>query len=614
MTEAQLSLLRADPDQRDANEDRALPLTGRAEPLVEAAAPLEPKRALVPADFAPPRTGMLDSALRWAYRLGVPGPVLCAPLRKPAPPRLRGTVAAPALGDRAAGTALRAGYFLVHGVKASLAQVDFHSPSRLTAPFVRAVHGFQWLRDLAACASREQGAASAELVLDLWLAANPAPGKGQAWTAELAGQRLLACLVHAPLILGGEDGRRRARVLEAMEASARWLDRQVASAECRLGQVAGWCAIVAAGLLLPDGRPRRLYGEAGLLRALGELVGDDGGVLSRSPLAQIDAIALLVELRACYAAAEREPPNALEAMLTLLVPPLLALRMGDGGLGSWQGAGATPSLQVAALVAASGVRARPAKSLRHWGYQRIDAARSVLVLDAAPPPKPRHARSGCASTLAFEFSHGPQRIVVNCGGAELAGALVPLLIEQGLRASAAHSTLVLDEANSTAVMIKGRIGKGVEQVDIARAAVEQKGRQATRLEASHNGYAARYGLVHRRILLLSGDGGELRGEDILEPAGRRGKRGKIGFAIRFHLGHGIEAGLAENRRGAGLAVPDGSYWQFRLGGDSGEAELVLEDSLWTDGNGRPQAIQQLVIEGLTERSGGNFPWLLKKMG
>jgi hypothetical protein len=48
-----------------------------------------------------------------------------------------------------------------------------------------------------------------------------------------------------------------------MSDHARWLDRNVARGEDTLAQVAGWCAIVAAGLLLPDGRPRRLYGEAG---------------------------------------------------------------------------------------------------------------------------------------------------------------------------------------------------------------------------------------------------------------------------------------------------------------------------------------------------------------
>jgi uncharacterized heparinase superfamily protein len=614
------TLLRADGSAAESEAAPALPLTGMAEPLVDNAAPaeleavaVEPARALVLSDFRPPRAGPVDSVVRWAYRIGVPGSVLAAPLRKPSALRMLATVTSPLEGERAAGMALRAGQFLVHGLKVPVDKVDFASNASLTPPVQRVVQGFTWLRDLGACAPREECAAIGEKLLARWLKANPVPAKGPAWSVEHAGLRLLAWLVHAPLLLGG-DAKLRGQALEAMEATARFLDRQVASADDRLGQVAGWCAIVAAGLLMPDGRPRRLFGEAGLLRALGELVGDDGGVLSRSPLAQMEAIALLVDLRACYDAVDRDPPPALETMLAMLVPPLLALRMGDRGVGSWQGAGATSAARLDALIAASGIRARPGKECRHWGYQRVDAGKSVLVLDAAPPPRARHARHGCASTLAFELSHGEQRIIVNCGGGELAGGQVPVRIEQGLRGTAAHSTLVLDDANSTAVLIKGQIGKGVEEVDIARTAVKQKGRDAVRLEASHNGYAARYGLIHRRTLLLGADGSGLSGEDMLEPSGRQGKRGKIAFAIRFHLGHGIEAGLADDRRGAGLALPDGSYWQFRLGGDSGEAQIAVEDSLWVDGQGRPRATKQLVVEGLTSRSGGRFPWLLKRMG
>ena len=614
------TLLREDAGAAEDIVAPALPLNDGAEPLVAEvpqelpeAVPLEPARALVLADFQPPRTGPVDSVVRWAYRLGVPGSVLAAPLRKPTATRLLATVASPLEGERAAGMALRAGQFLVHGLKVPIDKVEFTSNAPLTPPVQRVVQGFTWLRDLGACAPREECAGVGEKLLARWLKANPVPARGPAWTVEHTGLRLLAWLVNAPLLLGG-DARLRGQALDAMEAHARYLDRQVARAEDGLGQVAGWCAIVAAGLLLPDGRPRRLFGEMGLLRALGELVSEDGGVLSRSPLAQMEAIAMLIDLRACYAAVDREPPTALETMLALLVPPLLALRMGDRGLGSWQGAGATSALRVDALIAASGIRARPGKDSRHWGYQRVDAGKATLVLDAAPPPRSRHARYGCASTLAFELSHGEQRIIVNCGGGELAGGLVPVRIEQGLRGSAAHSTLVLDDANSTAVLIKGQIGKGVEEVDIARTAVKQKGRDAARLEASHNGYAARFGLIHRRTLLLGADGSGLSGEDVLEPSGRQGKRGKIAFAIRFHLGYGIEAGLADDCRGAGLALPDGSYWQFRLGGDSGEAQIAIEDSLWVDGQGRPRATKQLVVEGLTSRSGGRFPWLLKRMG
>ncbi len=580
---------------------------------------IEPGRALALADFAPPSLGAGERLVRLAYRLGIPASALTAPFGKAARPRLLATVDNPLPGSKIAGTALRAGHFLVHGVKSPIAQIDFAGAARMAPPLERAVHSFAWLADLEASAPRETVAPVAERILSAWLSANPKvparPGKGPAWSLANAGTRELNWLIHAPLILSGNDDELRAGVLTALSDTARWLDKNVGRAEDLLGEVAGWCGIVAAGLLLPDGKPRRLFGEAGLIRALGELVGDDGGVLSRSPLGQMEAIALLVKLRACYLAARRDPPQALEAILALLVPPLLALGHGDGSLGSWQGGWAVDGSDVAALVAASGVRTRPLRDVRQWGYQRVVAQKGILQFDAAPPPLARHARSGCASTLAFEFSHAAQRIVVNCGGAACAGGLVPVRLEQGLRASAAHSTLVLDDANSTAVLMGGKIGSGVSEVEIDRRTLHgdklgKSGLGATRLEGSHNGYAGRYGLTHRRILILRDDGTELRGEDLLVPAGSKGKRGKVGFAIRFHLGAGIEVGLSEDGQGAGLALPDGTYWQFR----SGAGQVSLEESIWADGQGRPQPIQQLVIQGLISRGGGNFAWLLKKMG
>jgi uncharacterized heparinase superfamily protein len=602
-------------------QSMAIPLDPEpAEPLVETAAKtpaarpaselIEPGRALALGDFAVPETTAGERLMRLAYRLGVPGPTLVAPFRKRAAPRLLATVENPLPGDRVAGMALRAGHFLVHGVKAPIAHMDFSPVARLAPPFERTIHGFSWLADLDACAPRQQCTATAERILAAWLEANPRPGKGTAWKVGHTGHRVLGWLVHAPLLMSGSDKRLRRRTLTALAEAARWLDRSVGKADDRLGELAGWCGIVAAGLLLPDGKPRRLYGEAGLVRALGEVVGADGGVLSRSPLDQMEAIALLVQLGACYRATRRDPPPAIETMERMLVPPLLTLLHADGGLGNWQGAGAVSAERIAALVKASGVRTRPLRDARQWGYQRIAAGRSVLQFDAAPPPLARHTRFGCASTLAFELSHGAQRLIVNCGGAAFAGGLVPLRIEQGLRGTAAHSTLVLGEANSTAVLINGKLGDGVGEVEVDRRLVESGRATATRLEASHDGYASRFGLTHRRILILRDDGTELRGEDLLVPAGRRAKRGKIPYAIRFHLGPGIEATLTESKRGVHLALPDGSYWQFlSVGGEVG-----IDESLWVDGDGRPHAVHQLVIEGMESRGGGSFSWLLKKLG
>ena len=629
----ELGLLRRRSGDNGAREDGAgspaFPLT--ASPLGDAAyvvdAPsdpetpgqiIEPGRGLALADFALPSLGAGERLVRLAYRLGVPGGVLRSPFRKAPKARLLATVESPLPGQRAAGTALRAGWLAVHGGRLTLADLDYASKT-ITPPFERALHGFRWLDDLAASGPRETGAPIAEKLLAGWLAAHPRPGRGPAWDVGNTGQRLLNWLIHAPLILSGHDHALRSRVLGSLDDTARWLDRHVGKADDRLGEVTGWCAIVAAGLLLPEGKPRRLYGEAGLLRALGELIGDDGGVLSRSPLAQIEAIELLVRLTACYRATRRDAPDAIPAMLALLVPPLLCLLHGDGALGNWQGSGAIEAARLDALVAATGVRTRPLREARQWGYQRASAgpqrSATVLVFDAAPPPLARHARDGCASTLAFELCAGKQRLVVNCGGAAFAGGAIPVRLAQGLRATAAHSTLALDNTNSTAVLINGRLGAGVSEVEVERrqVAADAGRRGATRIEAAHDGYAPRFGLTHRRILVLRDDGGELVGEDQLIPSGRRGRRGKVGFAIRFHLAPGVEPYLSEDSRGVAMALPDGSHWQFRSGAKDDGVQVALDDSLWADGQGRPQATRQLVIHGMVSRGGGSFPWVFKKM-
>jgi uncharacterized heparinase superfamily protein len=281
---------------------------------------------------------------------------------------------------------------------------------------------------------------------------------------------------------------------------------------------------------------------------------------------------------------------------------------GDGALSSWQGAGPSTEEEIAAIVVASGVRTRPLRQARDWGYQRLAAGSAVLVVDAAPPPVARVVEGGCASTLAFEFSDGPMRLVVNCGGARAGLAQLPASLCEGLRTTAAHSTLVVGDSNSTAIHADGTLGRGVAAVELSR----QESEVASRIEASHDGYVRRWGLRHRRQLLLTGDGRELRGEDALLPEGKRRRAGTTPFALRFHLGRGVEASPTADGQGAVLRLPGpgggGALWQFRCRGGA----LQIEDSVWIDGRGRPVAIRQLVVAGEAPAGGANVSWALKR--
>ncbi len=504
-------------------------------------------------------------------------------------------------GERPRGDALLAGRFTVGSETLSLKELDFGEVGA-TGPLAEQLQGFSWLRDLGAAASRENGARLAEAVVGRWLLAHGTK-VDEAWAPHLWGERILFWTAYAPYILSSRDSGYRSALLNTLARGARHLDANADRAAAGLDRVTAWCGVVAAGLLLQGGVPRVARGEAGLARALTSAQFDDGGLISRSTFEQTLLVDRFGLLRACYQAAKQTLPDGIEAAALASLAALHGVMMGDAALSSWQGCGPGEAARLAALIDGCGMRARPLRQARGWGYQRLSALGTVLVLDAAPPPQ-KMAGQGSASTLSFELSDGGQRLVVNCGGP---GPLPTDLSEelvQGLRTTAAHSTLVLADTNSTNILTDGSLGKGVEDVTIDRS----EDNDASRLEASHDGYVRTFGLVHKRSLMLGNDGKELRGADQLMPKRRKRIRDAAPYAVRFHLAPGVEATITADGMGAILRSRGTPPWNFRCRGGN----LTTEESLWVNGRGQPQRTSQLVIIGEVSALGGEIGWQFRR--
>jgi uncharacterized heparinase superfamily protein len=132
---------------------------------------------------------------------------------------------------------------------------------------------------------------------------------------------------------------------------------------------------------------------------------------------------------------------------------------------------------------------------------------------------------------------------------------------------------------------------------------------ATRLEASHDGYAGRYGLTHRRILILRDDGTELRGEDLLVPHRAQGQaRAWWAMPCVSTLAPASKSACRRTSR----AWAGAARWLL-LAVPQRRGEIAIEESIWADGQGRPVPVQQLVIQGMVSRGAGILV-VLKKMG
>ena len=505
-------------------------------------------------------------------------------------------------GERQRGQALLAGQFTFGSENLPLKDLDFVEVGA-SSPLAQHLQGFSWLRDLAAAASREQGARLAEAVVGRWLLAHGTKVDG-AWAPHLWGERILFWTAYAPYILSSSDSGYRSALLNTLARGARHLDSSADKATAGIDRVTAWCGVVAAGLLVQGGVPRVARGEAGLARALASAQFDDGGLVSRSPFEQVQLVDRFGLLRACYLASKQTIPDGIEAAAQASLAALHGVMMGDGALSSWQGCGPAEASRLTALMDGCGMRARPLRHARGWGYQRMSALGTILVLDAAPPPPQKIAEHGSASTLAFELSDGGQRLVVNCGGPGPSPTELPAELVEGLRTTAAHSTLVISDTNSTNILANGSLGKGVEDVTIERS----EDNDASRLEAAHDGYVRSFGLIHKRSLMLGNDGKELRGADQLIARGRRKIREGAPYAVRFHLAPGVEATITADGMGAILRSKGAPPWNFRCRGGN----LATEESLWIDGRARPHRTTQLVIVGEVSALGGEIGWTFRR--
>ena len=506
------------------------------------------------------------------------------------------------VGDRARGDALLAGRLTVGSETVNLAEVNFATLGSSSA-LAREIQGFGWLRDLAASASREKGARLAEAIAGRWLIAH-GTRVDEAWAPELWGERILHWTAYAPYMLSSRDTGYRSALLNTLARGARHLDTSADKAAPGIRRITAWAGAVVSALTLQGGMARLTRGESGLMRALSAAQYEDGGLMSRCPQEQMALVDRLALVRAAYFAAKQTPPDALENAAAAALAALHGVTMGDGALSSWQGGNMGDPQRLAALVEGCGLRARPLRAARGWGYQRMSALGTIIVLDAAPPPPPRMAAAGCASTLAVKISDGAQRLVVNCGGPGGAPTDLPRELIDGLRTTAAHSTLVMDDINSTAILPDGSLGKGVTDVVIDRG----EDNDTSRLEASHDGYVKGFGLIHQRRLSLGNDGKEIRGEDILTPKGRRKIKEAAPYAIRFHLAPGVEPTVTADGMGAILRSPGAPAWNFRCRG----AMIMIEESLSIDARGCPVPTLQLVVVGEVSGGGGEVAWQFRR--
>jgi uncharacterized heparinase superfamily protein len=507
-------------------------------------------------------------------------------------------------GDAARGARLLRGEFEVMGTVRPLRPAEQDGlqdwgPQGGSATWRAAAHGFAWLRDLRALGTDAARLRGRALTAD-WLSLGSDP---IAEAPEVAGARISAWLGHWDFLAATADDAFRKALMQRMAQDARQVTAELPSEATHRGALVALKGAMAAAVALEE--------EAWLGRCVRFLQPElerqfhpDGGHVERSPAQLLAALQDVIEIRNLLHGAGVEAPPILNAVLDRAAPALRLLRHADGGLALFNGTREeTPAMLDLVLTQAQS-RGRAPAALPETGFHRLQASRTLVICDVgAPPPGKRDAAAGGlprgadrfahAGTLSFEMSVGRDRLIVNCGAAPAAEGEW----RDALRATAAHSTLVLADTNSSELKQEG-LGRRVENVEADR----QEANGAQWLEATHDGWLRQFGLRHRRRLYLSESGDDLRGEDVLEPD----REVEVpGFVLRFHLHPAVVASLQQDEAGVLLRLPSGVGWRLRGKG----ARVAIEESIHLAAE--PRRSQQVAL--YAEAGASSIQWAISRV-
>jgi len=477
------------------------------------------------------------------------------------------------------------------GLAGTLAFLNDRSPFDIKSPnegWARELHGFGWLRDLAA-AQEEEAHETARRLAAEW-AIRWRVQKGTAAEPAVAARRLISWMSHAIVLLEGADPATYEIITTSLGRQLAYLAAIRHDAPDGYPRLLVLIALMMAELSIA-GHERQLKNvEASFAAELDRQILPDGGHISRNPSVLVEIMLDLLPLSQCFTARSRQHPAPILEAMARVLPILRFLRMGDGMLARFNGVSAPVAAGLATVLAYCDATAPNLAEARVSGYARLGCGKAIVVADVGTPPPLPVAGDAQAGCLSFEMSVGEELLFVNAGMPGAAGADW----QPAARATASHNTLCLSETSSSTLLTRypWEPIRHPDRVDWHVDATEE----GLILEAEHDGYLRRFGLLHNRRLILSGDGACLAGRDRLDsPRHNMRLRTDLPFAVHFHLHPDTSVELAMGPDTAVIELPSGERWRFSAQG----AALTIEEGAYFANSAGPCPALQIVLRAAT---------------
>jgi len=508
-------------------------------------------------------------------------------LRGRVPKSLRYTPAPNWVGDEHLGQGILVGQFTL-GEDRQIVSVNPWSIATSSDHELAALHSFSWLRDLAAAADQDAARNRLKTLVGDWISQNQ-QWSPIVWRADVLAKRISIWLEYYEQFFAKGGKSFRGLVMRNLSQQLTHLARVL---EIEPTGTAKFCALkglIYGAICLPGGDKRLCVLLKKLEQEIDFQILEDGGHIGRSPSMHHSTLRILIEIRNILVASQNPAPEALRNAIDKMAPALRFYRHQDGGLSQFNGSQENAAEQLDLTLIKADARGQPPRRLPYTGYERLLSGRVLLLADTGNPPPVGYDQFSHAGALSFEASIGRERLITNCGSIYPEDSSWRTV----QRTTAAHSSLSIDDRNSSELIDAGGIGRRRADVSCDRLDDDQ----SLAFTASHNGYQSIFSVIHRREIRVSKESEIIEGIDYIE-----GNKTHT-FTIRFHLHPDVSVSAAQGGQSALMKLAKGGGWKFSVSGGA----LRIDESIYL-GEKKPRRSRQVVIEGETSPGSTEVSW------
>ncbi len=320
----------------------------------------------------------------------------------------------------------------------------------------------------------------------------------------------------------------------------------------------------------------------------------DGMHYLRSPSEHFYFLCSLLDIKNFFGNLNIKIPDDLNQTVREMTMILNFFRIGDGHLAIFNKYDFIGIDKINNLLKKVGHKYRLPKVSRCLGFNRVSKNKLTLIMDCGKPTKEKTQ----AGTLSFEFSHFLEKIVVNCGS--------PFVNnkdwDDAMRSTAAHSTLNINEINSSDIFFDKDT-----TTRIANVFSEQfEKNDNIWINSYHEGYKDIFGIIHKRLIHIDLKNLIIRGEDSFEYKIEESTEKKSQYFLRFHIHPSIKLNVTTSKKKVVLKLRNNAGWEFI----SSEPKIEIEDGIYLGENKIVQPNHHIIIKDKIEKD-KKIKWLFR---